>query len=90
MSRSTVADTSLQAYIGKKEENSLEGDRSQVYDIIDRNQPISGGNIARIMEKPYHSVSGRITELKNNDYIQVAGFAKNKFGNKVRLYEVKE
>jgi len=84
------AATSLQAYYNKKEEGTLTGDRQKVYQVIKDNQPISGSMIARKLQKPSHSISGRITELLDADKIEVAGHTRNRFDNKVRTYEVKK
>jgi len=84
------AATSLEAYYNKKSNGTLTGDRAKVYQRIKDNQPISGSMIARKMQKPYHSITGRITELRDADKIEIAGHTKNKYGNKVRTYEVKK
>jgi len=84
------AQTSIAAYQQKKREGSLTGDRHKVFQLIQSEQPIPGNQIARKMQKPYHTISGRITELLKQNYIEVAGTTENQFGNKVRTYQVKK
>ena len=75
MSRSTVADTSLQAYLQKKKDGSLEGDKKRVYKIIKEHGPISIKETAKRMGKFPNEISGRFgSELKNeHDLIEEAG-----------------
>jgi len=85
---SSMADTSLRAYAENQE--TFEGDKAEVYRIIRDHGPIHGGNIARRMQKPYHSISGRITELKDEGEIVATDLTTNRFGNRVNQYEVKK
>jgi len=84
------AQTSIAAYQQKKKNGSLTGDRHKIFQLIQEHQPVPGNQIARKMQKPYHTISGRITELLQQDYIEVAGTTENQFGNKVRTYKVKK
>jgi len=84
----SIADTSLKAYVDNQEQ--FEGDKREVYRIIREHGPIHGSNIARRMEKPYHTISGRLTELKNEGEIVATGVTENRFGNQVKQYEVKK
>ena len=70
----TVAETSLQAYLQKKDEGSLEGDQKTVYQIIKNNQPISSEAVARRMNKYPHQISGRFTELLDKNMIEITGY----------------
>lgn len=81
----TQVDTSLQAYMKKKDEGSLEGDRKNVYDIIKRTGPVGLKEIAERMGKYPHQVSGRITELKDMDLVETA-----KVVDGEQRYEVKK
>lgn len=83
-----TAATSLEAYYNKKSDGTLTGDRGKIYKIIQDHQPISGSMIARKMQKPYHSITGRITELRDANKVEIAGHTRNKYDNKVRTYEV--
>jgi len=62
-------DQSLEAYIQKKEDGSLTGDRKTVYKIIRSHGPITCKKTADKMDKLPHQVSGRFTELKDRDLI---------------------
>jgi len=84
----SIAETSLEAFT--KNQKQFHNDRDKVFHIIRKHQPISGSMIARKMQKPYHTVSGRITELKNQNRIEIAGHTKNRFGNTTRTYQVKK
>lgn len=66
----TQNNQSLKAYTKKKKEGSLKGDRKKVYKIIKNNSPIGLKQIAQHMDKYPHQISGRITELKNQNLIQ--------------------
>lgn len=83
----TVAETSLETFYQNKPK--FTEDQRQVRQIIKENGPITGSAVARMMQKPYHSISGRITELKDMNVIEVVGKTTNKFGNPARLYQVK-
>jgi len=85
----TAAETSLQAYMTKKKDGSLEGDQKRVYEIIESEGPISSEAVARRMQKYPHQISGRFTELLDKDIIEISGFTTNSNDNQVRQYEVK-
>ena len=88
MNNATIADTSLQAYYGNQKTQNT--DRDKVFHIINKHEPISGSLIARKMEKPYHTITGRITELRKQERIEISGYTTNRYGNKVRTYQVKK
>jgi len=83
----TVAETSLETFYNNQQKFTQ--DQREVRQIIKEHGPMTGSSVARRMKKPYHSISGRITELKNMDVIEVVGRTTNKFGNPARLYQVK-
>jgi len=84
--KSVVADTSLEAYIQKQPE--LEGDRAKVYETIETYGPITMEETANRLGKYPHTISGRFTELRDQDLIEVIGKTQNQNGNTVRKYDV--
>ena len=84
----TVAETSLRAF--ENNQATFNKDRDRVFAVIRKKGPITGADVAREMQKPYHAISGRITELLKQNRIQVSGRTQNQFGNTVRQYEVKK
>lgn len=69
----SMADTSLDAFMDKKESGSLESDRQKVYDKIDNHGPITCEEVAELMDKRPNDISGRFTELREDGRIEIAG-----------------
>jgi len=67
------AATSLAAIQQKMENGSLETDRQRVKYLIKEHGPITQVELQMWMQKPKHTFSGRITDLKDNNEIQVVG-----------------
>lgn len=81
----TVAETSLEAFTKKKENGTLTGDRKKVYQKIKSEGPISCKKVALQLNKFPNEISGRFTELLEQDMIKITG---RKQGH--RQYEVQE
>ena len=84
----SVAETSLENYFDNQKK--FDSDRGRVLHIIRKKGPVTGGQIAKTMQKPYHAISGRITKLLENQRIEKCGTTENRFGNTVRKYRVKQ
>jgi len=83
---SSMADTSLRAFQQKKEDGTLQGDRKQVYELIQEHGPITCEQVAQKMGKYPHQISGRFSELReDHDLIEITGV---KDGH--RQYQVKK
>jgi predicted ArsR family transcriptional regulator len=82
-----MAETSLKAYIEKKPE--LEGDRQKIFETIQTYGPITLEEVADRLGKYPHTISGRFTELRDNNLIEVTGKTENQAGNTVRRYDIK-
>lgn len=67
------ADTSLDAFFGKKESGSLKTDREKVYELVDTHGPVTCQEVANLMDKRPNDVSGRFTELLDDGEIKVTG-----------------
>lgn len=82
------ADTSLQAYLDNKV--SLEGDKETVYNLLKENGPMTQEQVAQQMGKYPNQVSGRFTELEDENLIEVVSITVNSRGNQVQEYDIKE
>lgn len=67
------AETSLAAFQQKMENGTLKTDRQRVKYLIREHGPITSIELQMWMQKPKHTFSGRITDLKNQDEIKVVG-----------------
>lgn len=74
-----MSDSSLKNYENNKKE--FETDRKKVLHLVDTKGPIAKSDVARIMGKPIHAISGRFTELQDANEIKVVDQTKNRFGN---------
>jgi predicted HTH transcriptional regulator len=81
----TVQETSLAAFQRKKRNGTLETDRQRVKYLIKEHGPITSIELQMWMQKPKHTFSGRITDLKEDNEIQVVGTK-----NHHQLYEIVE
>lgn len=80
-----MADTSLDAFEGKKSDGSLTGDRKKVKDMVEEHGPVTCKRVAELMDKTPNQISGRFTELLDQDEIKIVGRSDGH-----RLYEVKD
>jgi len=80
----TVAETSLEAFTKKKENGTLTGDRKKVFQKIKAKGPISCKQVALQLNKFPNEISGRFTELLEQDKIEITGKEQGH-----RQYEVK-
>lgn len=80
-----MAETSLDKFYEKKEDDSLSGDRRKVFEKIQSLQPTTCREVANALDKKKHQISGRFTELRDEGLIEVVG---REDGH--RLYEVVE
>jgi hypothetical protein len=69
----TVQETSLAAFQQKMENGTLETDRQRVKYLIQKHGPITSIELQMWMQKPKHTFSGRITDLKDDNEIEVVG-----------------
>lgn len=88
MPKTTVADTSLKAFQQKKPE--LEGDRKKVYKALKQIGPAIGEEVAQHLEVPYHTISGRFSELEEQDMIETKGQKQNPRGYMAQIWKVKK
>ena len=82
-----MAETSLEAYMEKKPE--LEGDRQKIFETIQTYGPVTLEEVADRLGKYPHTISGRFTELREKNLIEVTGKTENQAGNTVRRYDIK-
>jgi len=73
MSKAKMADTSLMAFQKKKREGSLQTDRAKVMYLIREYGPVTSKELQMWMNKPKHTFTGRINELKEKNKILEAG-----------------
>jgi hypothetical protein len=69
----SVAETSLDAYLQKKKDGTLTEDQEAVYQIIKKHGPISCKQTALKMNRFPNEISGRFTELRNQNQIKITG-----------------
>lgn len=67
----SVAETSLDAYLQKKQDGTLTEDQEQVYQLIKKHQPITCKNTALKMNRFPNEISGRFTELRDQGLIEI-------------------
>lgn len=58
----------------------------RVLNVIRRNGASSLEDVCKLMNRPEHCISGRLTELKQMGVIKVIGTAKNSNGNTCSVY----
>jgi predicted HTH transcriptional regulator len=81
----TVQETSLAAFQRKKRNGTLQSDKEKVKYLIQQHGPITSIELQMWMQKPKHTFSGRITDLKEDNEIQVVGTK-----NHHQLYDIVE
>lgn len=81
----SVADTSLEAFLEKKESGTLTEDQELVFKVIKKHAPVTCKDVAIRLNKFPNEISGRFTELRKSGEIKIVG---RKEGQ--RQYEVKE
>jgi Mn-dependent DtxR family transcriptional regulator len=67
----SIAETSLDAYIQKKRDGTLTEDQEAVYQIIKKHGPISCKQTALKMNRFPNEISGRFTELRDQELIKI-------------------
>jgi len=88
MSKAEMADTSLMAFQKKKEE--LTEDQQKVLQALKETGPAIGEEIAQHLNLPYHTISGRFGELKDQGKIETRGKKQNPRGNMAQIWKVKQ
>jgi len=58
----------------------------RVLDTVKRNGATTLEDICKIMDRPEHCISGRLTELKQSGVIKIVGTTKNSNGNTCSIY----
>ena len=71
-----MAETSLEAYEYLKRENKLKPTQQEVLQALKELGTATSKKIAKKLHKPLHTISGRITELKDMGLIEVIGKVK--------------
>ena len=66
-----MAETSLEAYEYLKSSGTLTQRQQEVYFKLLELGRATGKQIAKKLRKPYHAISGRLTELKNMGMIEI-------------------
>jgi len=83
-----MADTSLMAFQDKKKE--LTEDQKMVKEALQEIGPAIGEEIAKHLNVPYHTISGRFGELQDQGKIQTKGKKQNPRGNMAQIWKVKQ
>jgi predicted HTH transcriptional regulator len=68
-----MADTSIEAYEYLKTNNLLTQRQQEVFNCLKANGIMTAKQIARKLNKPLNTISGRITELINMGMVKVVG-----------------
>ena len=71
-----MAETSLEAYEYLKANDKLKPTQQEVLQVLKELGTATSKRIAKKLHKPLHTISGRITELKDMGLIEVIGKVK--------------
>jgi DNA-binding MarR family transcriptional regulator len=83
-----VAQTSIWAYEGIR--RHLGPRHHQVYEAIQKLEPVHNGQIAKYLGLPINQVTGRVNELAKMGLVEVYGLENNESGRKVKHWVHKD